>query len=452
MSNHISLYRKILEGDFFDENIGVEMHELAAELYPLCRSLTGNGVRKTFEILKKYLVNLKIYEVPTGKSVFDWTIPEEWNIRSASLVHVDSGVNFIDFNSSNLHVVSYSTPVDQIMDLDCFKNNLYSDPTQPDAIPYRTTYYNKAWGICLQDEVLRNLPSGNYHVKIDSEFSRGSMTYGEYIIKGELEDEILLSTYICHPSMANNELSGPVVSLFLAKLIEKFVSRKYTYRIVFAPETIGAINYIHDNFLELKRNVKYAFNLTCVGDDSEFSYMPSKYGNTQCDRVVLAILDEYHAEKYKIHSYLERGSDERQYCSPGLDLPMCSVMRSKYHCYPQYHTSKDNMQFITPNGLLGSLNLYAKILSFLELNNFPIATNYCEPQLGKRGLYGDLGGTIPVNSVKNTLNFLAYADGTNDLIDLSKYCKMNIGECISIMELMHSFELINLSSKPQNAE
>ena len=393
------------------------MHAFARTLFPICRSLSGDGVRTTLGFIKSIAPQLTVHEVPSGTTAFDWTVPDEWNIRTA-YIEGPGGQRVVDFADNNLHVVGYSIPVNTTLDLEELQNHLHSLPDKPEVIPYVTSYYKRNWGFCLAHRERQKLTAGNYKIVIDSDLKPGSLTYGELLIPGQSKDEILLSTYVCHPSMANNELSGPVIATFLAKWISS-AKRKYTYRIVFVPETIGTVVYL-SRFLEhLKKSVQAGFVLTCCGDDGRFSFMPSRTGNTYADKVARRVLSE-HAPDFIEYSFLQRGSDERQYCSPLVDLPIASIMRSKYHEYPEYHTSADNLDFVTATGLSSTLTLYAKVVESLEQNRIPRAVVVGEPQLGKRGLYPDVGGQIDQNSVSALLDLLAYADGSNDLLDISR--------------------------------
>nr|HPH12073.1 DUF4910 domain-containing protein [Thermotogota bacterium] len=299
-------------------------YQLLERLFPINRSITGQGVEQSLEIIKTLLPALQLLKVPSGTRCFDWVVPEEWNVQNAFLEN-DSGVRIIDFAENNLHLVGYSTPVDIILSLEELQEHLYSLEEMPDAIPYVTSYYKKRWGFCLSDRQRRALKPGNYHAVIDSSFKPGFLTYGELIIPGEREEEVLLSTYICHPSLANDNLSGPVVLTFLAEWLSTLPSRKYTYRIVYIPETIGAISYLHKNLEQLKERVVAGFIFTCLGDERTWSYLPSRNGNTLSDRVAKYVLGKF-APTYTTYSFLDRGSDERQYCSPGVDLPIASIM------------------------------------------------------------------------------------------------------------------------------
>ncbi|WP_377919061.1 DUF4910 domain-containing protein [Bacillus songklensis] len=417
---------------------GELMHQFMEKLYPICRSITGDGVRKTLEIIQG-MIPLKIQEVPSGTKVFDWEIPKEWNIRDAYILD-EEGRKIVDFKKSNLHVVSYSAPVDKVVTLDELQNHLYSIEEQPDAIPYITSYYEERWGFCITHHQRMQLKEGKYRVYIDSELKDGSLTYGELIIPGESEEEVFLSTYVCHPSMANNELSGPVLTTYLAKWILSN-SRKYTYRIIFIPETIGSITYLSRNMDTMKTNIIAGFNISCVGDERAYSYLSSRSGNTLADKVALNILT-FKKLDFKSYSFLERGSDERQYCSPGIDLPVASIMRSKFGEYPEYHTSLDNMDLVTPTGLQGSFDIYTECIELIERNETYKINCFGEPQLGKRGLYPTLSTKESGRIVRNMMNFLAYADGKNDLVDISNTINVPVKELYSIIDNLYKNGLI----------
>jgi aminopeptidase-like protein len=397
--------------------IGLEMFRWAADLFPICRSLTGDGVRETLAYINRIVPELTVHEVPSGTQAFDWTVPDEWNIRGA-YIEFESGERIVDFANSNLHVVGYSTPVDQWMTLAELQPYLYSLPEQPDAIPYITSYYARRWGFCLSQTQRDSLKEGRYRVVIDSTLEPGSLTYGEVLLRGAEEREILLSTYVCHPSLANNELSGPVVTTALSRWLSSLPNRRYSYRIVFIPETIGSIVYISRHLAELQRLTAAGYVITCIGDDRAYSFLRSRNGNTLADRAAKLVM-RHHAPDHVEYSYLDRGSDERQYCSPGVDLPVASIMRTRYQSYPEYHTSLDDLTVVTPSGLEGGFNAVQKVIQLIEGNRFYTAAHPCEPQLGKRGLYPTLSTRGAGNTVRAMTNLLAYADGTRDLIDIA---------------------------------
>ncbi len=415
------------------------IYSLVERLFKIPRSITGDGVRETLNILKEICPLMKIYEVPTGTKVFDWEIPREWNIKDGWIKN-SRGEKIIDFKENNLHIVGYSIPVHKKVLLSELLENVYTFPKQPDLVPYITSYYKERFGFCMSENLKNSLQEDEYEIFIDSELKKGSLTYGEIIIPGKSKKEVFLSTYICHPQMANNEISGPCVAINLAKwLCER--KNKYTYRIVFVPETIGSITYLSKNLKTIKKNVIAGFVLTCLGDNLAYSYLKSPYANTLADKVAQNIL-KHHAPDYKTYSFLERGSDERQYCSVGVDLPVCSVMRTKYGEYPEYHTSGDDLNFVSPEGLNGGYEVYKKIILALENNEKYKMKLPCEPQLSKRGLYPTISTKNTKSIVANMMNFIAYANEKNDLIDISNIINVEIEELMPIIEDLKKANLI----------
>lgn len=419
---------------------GKEMFDRAAELFPICRSIMGKGVRDTFDILCRYMPDMKLFEVPTGTKVFDWTIPNEWTIRDAYIEN-EEGEHIVDMKVNNLHVMGYSTPVDEWMDLSALKEHIYTLKDQPHYIPYCTSYYKERWGFCMSEDQLQSLSEGKYHAYIDSELAPGSLTYGELLLPGKSKEEIFFSSYICHPSMANNECSGPVVMTKLAEYIGNMKDRRYSYRFVLLPETIGAITYISRNLEAMKKNIIAGFNITCVGDDRAYSIVHSRYANTLADRALMNVLRGMDPD-FCEYSYLERGSDERQYQAPGVDIPLVCFCRSKYHVYPEYHTSADNLDIISPDGLAGSLDALLRCVEALE-NNYEYKIKcLCEPQFGRRGL---MPTTSNKESYKDTLilkDIAAYADGTNDLFELSDYIGHSVHDMLPTIRKMEEAGLI----------
>ena len=420
------------------ENLGKEMYGWAVDLFPINRSLTGDGVRQTLQYIKNIIPEMEINEVPSGTKCFDWTVPQEWNCDDAYILDPD-GNKICDFKINNLHVVGYSTPIDKEVDLEELKEHLYWIEDQPNAIPYVTSYYSPRWGFCLSFNEFKKLKKGTYKVKINSELIDGSLTYGEVKLRGESDKEIFLSTYVCHPSMANNELSGPVVTTALVKFIKSLKDRKYSYRIVFIPETIGSITYISRNIDDMKKNIIAGFNISCVGDDRCFSYIPSRYGNSLSDKVSKHVLKNI---DYVEYSFLDRGSDERQYCSPGVDLPIATICRTKYGQYPEYHTSLDDLTLISPTGLYGGYEKLMKAIELLEKNNYYKVNVSCEPQLGKRGLYPTISTKETGAIVRDMMNFIAYADGNNDLIDIANIIGVQAEDLYDIVDDMKKANLI----------
>jgi len=422
--------------------LGAQMYKWACDLYPICRSLSGKGVRETLHYFQDLLPTLTIHAIPSGTKAFDWEVPNEWNIREAWIAD-EYGNRIVDFSNNNLHIVGYSIPTDKVMELEELQEHLYSLPDQPDFIPYVTSYYVNRWGFCLAHTQRQKLKQGKYHVYIDSTLVPGHINYGELILPGETTDEILISTYICHPSMANNELSGPVVACAIAQWLSNLPSRKrrYTYRILFLVETIGSIIYLSHHLEYLRKHLKAGFVLTCVGDERDISYLPSRTGNTLADLVALHVLESY-TERFTSYTFLDRGSDERQYCSPNVDLPVVSIMRSKYGTYPEYHTSGDNLSLITPSGLYGALRLYAAAISILERNDVYRVTVMGEPQLGKRGLYPTISTKESGAKVRDLMNVIAYCDGKADVLQLAKRINLPALRVLELMEPLISAGLL----------
>ena len=428
-------------------DIGNEMYTLCNKLFPICRSITGNGVRETLRVLQNICPAMTLHEVPTGTQVFDWTVPKEWNIRDAWIKN-SKGEKILDFAKSNLHVMGYSIPVNQKVTLEELLPLIHTQPDQPDAIPYVTSYYKERYGFCMSQLQKDALQEDIYHIYIDSDLKDGSLTYGEILIPSTEgnKDEIFLSTYVCHPSMANNELSGPAVTIYLAKWLWEKKHRRYNYRIIFIPETIGAITYLSQHLPEMKKNIRAGFNISCVGDDRTYSYVASRYGNTLADKVAKNVLSFRYPE-YKRYSFLQRGSDERQYNAPGVDLPVCAVCRSKYAEYPEYHTSKDNMGLISPTGLQGAYEVYRDMIEALEYNHRYQIQCFGEPQLGKRGLYPTISQKGGYDAVKSMTDFIAYADGTNDLMDISNIIKVPVKGMFPVIKRLQEANLISIEDK-----
>jgi len=405
----------------------LNMYSWMKDLFPYCRSITGNGIKNSLRYFEKINPEFKRLKFKTGKKVFDWTIPEEWNVKDAYIEH-ESGKKFAKFKENNLNLVGYSEPVNFTLEKKELIKKIHTLKQQPNSIPYVTSYYNRDWGFCMSEKNKRKLPNGKYRVFIDSELKKGSLELSHAIIKGKLNQEIFFSSYLCHPSMANNELSGPVVLNKLLQFIKKrFKKTNYTYRFVLLPETIGSISYLskYKNFL--KKNVICGYNLTCLGDKGNFSFIKSRNGNTLADSAIESSLRDY--KKYNKYSYLYRSSDERQYCSPGIDLPLCSFSRSLN--YKEYHTDKDNLKIVSQKNLEESLEVLKNIIIAFELGLFPKTKIFCEPNMGKRGLY-------PLISKKNThnnelelrMNIISYSDGSKSIFDIANLLKQPLSKVI----------------------
>ena len=416
------------------------------KLFPLARSLTGNGVKETLNIIQKEFPKLKIKRFKSGTKVFDWNIPEEWNVIDAYIIDKYNN-KIIDFKKNNLHLVGYSIPVKKNITKKKLFKNLYFLKNQPKAIPYITSYYKKKWGFCIsynQYKILnkRYFPSDKFKVIINTSFNKkGNLNYGELILKGKSKREILISTYICHPSMANNELSGPIVSM---GLINHFKKRKLnkTLRFIFIPETIGSISYLSKNIKHLKENVIVGYNLSCIGDERQHSCMFSKYQNSPSDEAVIEAYKLLNIKNYKIYSFLKRGSDERQYNSPGIDLKISGIFRTKYGEYPEYHTSLDNFNLVTLKGCIGGFNVARKSIEILLERIYPKCKIMCEPQMSKRGLYPTLSTKDKKKITKNYMNFLQYADGTNSLQKISTLINLDLNKTKKIYKLLLKNNLI----------
>lgn len=399
------------------------MLEIIKNLYPICRSITGDGVRKTLEIIGKQ-IPLQIFEVPTGTRVLDWQIPLEWNIRDA-YIKDGAGNKIIDFKDSNLHVLNYSYPVNGKFSLADLKPHLFSIPDKPDLIPYRTSYYAENWGFCLSHNQLLSLKDETYEVLIDSSLSAGSLTYGECFIKGQTDEEVLISTHICHPSLCNDNLSGISVCTELVNAI-KDTRPYYSFRFLFIPGTIGAITWLAQNETSLHR-IKYGLVTALLGIDDVFTYKRSRIGNASIDQIVEFVLSKSN-RKHKVIDFIPYGYDERQFCSPGFNLPVGNITRIPFGEYPEYHTSGDNFNLISEKGLTDSLKLFLEIFAHIEAdrkfeNLFPKG----EPQLGKRGLYDNVGGRNDSKTLQLAfLWVLNYSDRLHSLEDIIRMSGLDI--------------------------
>lgn len=425
---------------------GEAIYNLAKDIFPICRSITGEGVRDTLKILDQYVFensgyHFNIVEVPSGTTVFDWTVPKEWRIRKA-YIEDESGKRIIDMKNNNLHVLGYSTPIDTWMELSEMKKYIYTQQDQPEAIPYVTSYYKERFGFCMSENQKNSLPEGRYHLVIDSELFDGSLTYAELVLPGTEDDEIMLTSYICHPSMANNECSGPALLCELINYVSALEHRRYTYRFVLNPETIGSITYISKNLDHLRKHVKAGIVLSCVGDEGDYSIINTRYGDTLADKSLISVLAS--RTGFKQYSYHDRGSDERQYNAPGVDVPVVGYCRTKYGMYPEYHTSADDMSFISHIGLQGSYDVLTEWIDDIECNQYYKINVYCEPQLGKRGLYPTISKKGSYDGILAMRDFIAYADGTNDLFDISNIVGVSAHDLIDIIDKLKAAELLDV--------
>ena len=415
--------------------------EHAKNLYPICRSLTGSGIRETLNYFEKYHSEYKRCKFPSKKKVFDWEIPLEWNIDDAYIQHLESGKKYAEFKNSNLHILNYSEPIDMIIDLKDLLPKIYSLENQPNDIPYVTSYYKKNWGFCLEDKVKKKLPQGKYHVYIKSKLEKGYLDLSHALLEGESKKEIFFSSYVCHPSMVNNELSGPVVlNALMSYLKEKYKKRKYTYRFILIPETIGSIVYLSENLKTLKENMICGFNLSCVGDERTYSYIKTPFGDTLTDKALNSALIK--KDNLKIYSFLDRGSDERQYCSPFIRLPVCTFCRTKFGEFKEYHTSADNFNLVTEKGLQESFQVMRNIIDAFENGLYPKTTTMCEPQLGKRGLYPNIKQKGIFNQLNLRMNLLTFSDGETSIFDICNNLNVNLEVVLEELLLLKSKELI----------
>lgn len=420
--------------------IGDELHEFASQLYPICRSITGNGIRRTLALIQEQ-IPLKILEVPTGTAVFDWTVPKEWNIRDAYVKGPD-GTRVVDFQKSNLHVLNYSTPVHATMRLSELRPHLFTIPEHPEWIPYRTSYYSNAWGFCLSHNQLLGMKDSEYEVCIDSSLEDGHLTYGECYLPGQSDDEVLISCHACHPSLANDNLSGLSVATFLAKsLLGRDL--RFSYRFLFIPGTIGAITWLAQNRESAKR-IRHGLVLTCIGDAGGFHYKKSRQGNAEIDRAAAHVLGHC-GESSEILDFSPYGYDERQYCSPGFNLAVGCLMRSVWGTFPEYHTSADNLDFIRPSKLANSLQVCTAILDVLESNRrYRNLNPYCEPQLGRRNLYSSTGGSTIGADINARLWVLNLSDGDHSLLDIAERSGLPFSAIHGAAELLRKSGLMSL--------
>jgi aminopeptidase-like protein len=396
---------------------GQEIYQLIEELYPICRSITGDGFRTSLEIMAKY-IPLELYKVPSGTQVLDWVVPKEWNIHDA-YIKDSKGEKIVDFQKSNLHVLNYSAPVRGKMELSALKEHLFSLPEHDDWIPYRTSYYKENWGFCITDKQLRSLQEQEYEVCIDSSLQDGFLTYGEYFLPGELEDEFLISCHCCHPSMCNDNLSGMGLTVQLAKYLSQRQLR-YSYRFLFIPGTIGSITWLAVNKDQVTK-IRHGLVVATVGDPGKMHYKKTRHGDAEIDRAALHVL-KHSGQEHGIIDFFPYGYDERQYSSPGFDLAVGCLSRTPHGQFPQYHTSADNLDFITEEALSDSLEKYLEVINVIEGNKTYWNTNpFGEPQLGRRGLYGAFGGRKDSNTYEMAMLWvLNLSDGEHSLLDIAE--------------------------------
>tara|TARA_B110000971_G_C20020110_1_gene505897 strand:+ start:1275 stop:2546 length:1272 start_codon:yes stop_codon:yes gene_type:complete len=411
------------------------------ELFPICRSITGNGTRKTLSYFEKINPELKRIKFKTGTKVYDWKIPMEWNIDNAYVSKNNKKI--IDFKNNNLHVVSYSHPINQEIDLKKLLKNIHTDKKRPGAIPYVTSYYQKNWGFCMQENLKKKLKPGKYKVFIDSKFTNGHLECSHAHIKGKFKKEIFFSSYVCHPSMANNELSGPVLlNKILLYVKTNYPNTKYSYRFFLGPETIGAISYLSKFYKTMKKNTLLGFNLSCVGDENNYSLVQSRTGDTLADKALYSAI--FHFKNKKVYDFLKRGSDERQYCSPGIDLPVATFCKTRFGDYPEYHTSDDNLKIVSEKGLMQSFKVMKNIIDALEVGAVPVYKYRCEPNLGKRSLYPQISKRGGHNEeIKLRRSLLAYSDGVSNLFEIAIKLKEPLDRLIKEYKILLKNKLLN---------
>jgi aminopeptidase-like protein len=415
-------------------SLGDDMHALVRRLYPLCRSITGDGVRQTLKIIGEH-VPLNLHEVPTGTQVLDWTVPQEWNIRDAYIAR--DGERVVDFQELSLHVVGYSVPVHRTMPLAELRSHLHTLPRQPDLVPYRTSYYAPTWGFCLAQSTLDAMPDGEYEVCIDSTLENGSLSYAEHVVRGRVEDEVIVSCHVCHPALANDNMAGVAVAVELAKSL---CNPYYTYRFIFAPGTIGAITWLARNRDRVDR-VKHGIVLACAGDRGSLTYKQSRRGDAEIDRVLAHVLRD---RPHEIREFSPYGYDERQYCSPGFNLGVGSLTRTPYAGYPEYHTSGDNPDFVSPESLVDTLEACQEVVAILDRNrSYVNLSPYGEPQLGKRGLYESLGGRSDAHDAQLAMLWvLNLSDGQHDLLAIADRARLPFPAVAAAADALHAAGLL----------
>jgi aminopeptidase-like protein len=420
-------------------SVGQEIYQLIEELYPICRSITGDGFRQSLNIMGRH-ISLDVYEVPSGTAALDWTVPKEWNIRDA-YIKDSAGRKIVDFKELNLHVLNYSMPVNRKVQLEELKEHLFSLPDYPDWIPYRTSYYKENWGFCVAHNLLESLADEEYEVLVDSSLEDGHLTYGEYVVRGETDDEVLVSCHCCHPSLCNDNLSGMGLAIQLAKMLSQRKMR-YTYRFLFIPGTIGSITWLARN-REILSKIKHGLVVACVGDRGKLNYKKSRHGDSEIDRVTLHVL-AHSGREYGVIDFFPYGYDERQYSSPGFDLAVGCLSRTPHGKFPQYHTSADNLDFISAEHLGDSLEMYLRIIDVIDGNKYYRNTHpYGEPQLGKRGLYAAFGGRKDSSEREMAMLWiLNLSDGQHSLLDIAEKSGMAFSLIKECADILINYELL----------
>ena len=422
------------------QELGPQMYEMITGMFPICRSITGDGLRDTLRAVQRH-IPLEIHEVPSGTQVFDWVVPREWNVRDAYVANAQ-GERVIDFRKHNLHLVNYSIPVRARMSLAELRPRLFTLPDQPDLIPYRTSYYNETWGFCLSHNDLQKLEEGEYEVVVDTTLAPGHLSYGEFFLPGETDEVVMFTTHCCHPSICNDNLSGIAHNTFLAKQLMAMPKRRYSYRFLFGPGTIGAITWLALNEAKTK-NIRHGLVIANMGDGGFMHYKQSRRGNAEIDRIVEHVL-RTGGGQYDIRPFIPWGYDERQYCSPGFNLPMGSLSRTPNGQYPEYHTSADNLSFVYPEKLVDSLSKTLKIVEVIEHDRRYMNTNpKCEPQLGKRGLYSAVGGRTKIKETEHAMFYLLnFSDGEHSLLDIAERANLPFSLMKEVAELVMPSGLI----------
>ena len=418
---------------------GKKMLSFAKTLFPLNRTIMGPDIRKSFDYFIRENKEFKQYFFKTGKKVFDWEIPQEWSVKDAYIEH-ESGSRFAEFKKNNLHLMGYSEPVNKKISKENLQKKIFIHKEIQDAVPYVTSYYKKDWAFCMSQKDLEKMPKGEYRVFIDSKFTDGKLVLLEAKIPGKLKKEIFFSSYLCHPSMANNELSGPILVNELLNYVKNLKPNKYSYRFVLLPETIGTIAYLSKRFTELKSKILCGFNLSCVGDERSFSHISSRIGDNLADKALTASLMEINNSKF--YNFFQRGSDERQYCAPGIDLPVCTFCKSKFGEYPEYHTSKDNFDLVTEKGLSESFKVMKNIIDSFELGLYPKINVLCEPQLGKRNLYPNTSNSKLENQAKLRMDLISCCDGKLSIFEISNKMNTNLEKIKNELVLLNKERLI----------